>query len=278
MDLAYWGFSHWPFQRQQAIDRFYRGESHDEALARLLFVIDERRRCGVLIGPAGTGKTRLLRRAASYARRLGQWCIEVNATGSQGDELAWQVGEEMQIDRSVNASATHLWSQIRQELINHAMVGQDVAVVIDDINFADTGSTQVLRRLISLGESADANLTLIVSSRNPIRSSDLWNDVELVGELSGWSLEETSRFVKESLAIAGAQAEIFTADALLLVQDLSQGIPSEVVRICELAMLAALNDDRHDVDSDLITSAITELAPRYSSLAERIRLAVKQAG
>ena len=56
MDLSYWGFQRWPFDRTFAQDRFYSSPIHEEAFARLLFLVEEFRRSGLLTGPAGTGR------------------------------------------------------------------------------------------------------------------------------------------------------------------------------------------------------------------------------
>ena len=75
MDLAYWGFRRWPFERTFAPDRFFASPVHEEALARLLFLVEEFRRTGIVIGPAGTGKTYLLKQLQQRAERLGRLTV-----------------------------------------------------------------------------------------------------------------------------------------------------------------------------------------------------------
>jgi general secretion pathway protein A len=266
MDLAYWGFSHWPFQRRQTGDAVI-GVSHDEAYARLLFVIDEQRRCGSLMGPRGTGKSRLFRRAADYARRQGRICIAVDAAGMDAVELMQLIADQMHVD-SHGASSSVTWSRIQQQLANRALVRQSTVVLIDNIDSAHRDCGQVLRRLMNLAESLDAALTVLVFSKESVASPELQEQIELSIELSGWSRNETAQFVANTTRTAGAKREIFTLDAIALIQDLTQGIPADVIRICDLALLAAMSDDRREVDAALVQAAIAEFSPRHAVKAD----------
>lgn len=263
MDLAYWGFSHWPFQRRQTGGDTAIGASHDEAYARLLFVIEEQRRCGSLMGPAGTGKTRLFRRAADFARRQGRTCIAIDAAGVDGVELTLLTADQMRVDCH-GASLSVMWSRIQQQLANGALVRQAIVILIDNVDSAHRDCGLVLRRLMNLAESLDAAVTVLLFSKEPVASPELQEQIELSIELSGWSRSETSQFISHATRTAGAKREIFTSDAIALIQDLTQGIPADVIRICDLALLAAMSDDRRQVDTALVQAAVAEFSPRLA--------------
>jgi len=265
MDLAYWGFSRWPFQRQQAADSSIVGASHEEGLARLLFLVDEHRRCGLLSGATGTGKTCLFRRAASYARRQGKWCLEIDATGLDADELAWRMADQLLADCSSNMTPGRCWTLIQQQLANQALIGQPVVAVIDNLDHAERGSSLAIRRMMNLAESSGAELTVLIAARGQLPDSSLSAEIELSVELTGWSQEETSRFVTTSLRAAGTTIEIFSADAIIVVQEITQGNPKSVIQVCDLSLMAAMSDDRHHVDAQVVEAATAEFAPRRST-------------
>jgi type II secretory pathway predicted ATPase ExeA len=57
--------SHWhlrtsPFRSGGASRYFHRGAAHEEAIARLGFLVDDGRRLGLLLGESGVGKTLVL--------------------------------------------------------------------------------------------------------------------------------------------------------------------------------------------------------------------------
>jgi general secretion pathway protein A len=266
MDLAYWGFSHWPFQRRQTAGDAAIGAPHDEAYARLLFVIDEQRRCGSLIGPGGSGKSRLWRRAADYARRQGRMCIAIDAAAVEAAELTLLIADQMHVDcHGKSSSAT--WSRIQQQLANHALVRQATVVAIDNVDSAHRDCGQVLRRLMNLAESLDVAMSVLLFSREPVTNPELQEQIELSIELSGWSRSETSQFISYVTRTAGAKREIFAPDAVAKIQDLTRGIPADVIRICDLALLTAMSDDRSEVDAALVQAAVAEFSPRHVAKA-----------
>lgn len=272
MDLAYWGFSHWPFQRQRAGGPAI-GGSQEEALARLLFVVDERRRCGLLTGAAGTGKSCLFRMVGDYARRQGQLCVDVNADGMGAHELASRIADQLLVEPG-NESPSIVWSGIKQRLVSQALVHQPIVLLIDHPDAVECGP--VLRRLLGLADSVDAPLTMLISSRTSAWGADLTDQMELVVELAGWSQQETAQFISESLSTAGATKQIFSREAIAIIQEVSQGVPAQVNRTCDLALIAAMGDDRHEVDAALVQAAIAEFSPRHSAVPRTARPAAER--
>ncbi len=269
MDLAYWGFGRWPFARQRTVNHASLGASHEEALARLLFLVDECRRCGLLTGAAGTGKSCLFRRVKSYAQRRGRFCLNIDATGVGATELAWRIAEQLLADCEPHAPPARCWSLIQQQLANQTLVGQPVVALVDQMDLAEDGVAVILRRLMNLAESSGTQLTLLVAARSSFSTAELRDEIELSVELTGWSLDETSLFVTDSLRTAGATSDIFSPESISAVHEITRGIPGDVVRVCDLSLLAAMNDGRTEIDAEIVEAAVAELDPRRMLFADR---------
>ena len=268
MNLAFWGFRHWPFERSVSGSRPFVGAAHDEALARLLFLVEERRRCGLLSGAAGTGKSCLLRQVQTSAMRLGRLCVRVDATGLDGNELAWQVADGCQADCDADDSSAKLWSALQTRFTGLAVVQQPVVVLIDHFDLVEFGCSQSLRRLMQLADASGAELTVLITARERF-TAPLLDAVELHVELSAWSEDETARFLWDSLRRAGSCEAIFTADAIQTIHALTHGNPSKIVWLCDLALLAALSEGRRRVDAHIVEAAAMELSPRSLPLPDR---------
>ncbi len=67
MYLSYWGLAESPFRASLDARFFHQGLAHEEALARLHFLVDEQRTLGLLVGASGSGKSMLLE---MFARQL----------------------------------------------------------------------------------------------------------------------------------------------------------------------------------------------------------------
>ncbi len=261
MDLAYWGFAHWPFQSRRKGELSPHGAAQDEAWARLLFLIDERRQFGVLTGAAGTGKSCLLQLAKSYSQRHGHRSIVVDATGMGGSEFAESIASEALGGDDIDVDPSRRWARIQQELRALALINQPATVLIDHFDLAAEPLAASVRRLSHLSAQAGGELTILISARNLRQASDLRDEVDLCVELTGWSAHETSQFIGDRLKAAGANATIFSPDAVCHVHALTGGNPAQVIRICDLALLATMNDGLRAVDAAIVEAAAAELSP-----------------
>jgi len=84
--------SHWhlrdaPFRDCHDPRMFFQSPTHDEALARLHFLVEERRRLGLLLGPPGTGKTLLFEVFAGELRKKGLAVACVSLVGIESPGL-----------------------------------------------------------------------------------------------------------------------------------------------------------------------------------------------
>jgi general secretion pathway protein A len=269
MDLAYWGFFHWPFQRQQ-LDELHSGASHEEALARLAFLIDERRTCGLMTGIAGIGKSCLLRQVRAYAARQGRVCLEMDATGMDQDDFVWQLAHQMDANGESEVSTGRAWSRVQQKLACLALVGQPIVVLIDHLDQIPAGTIPMVRRLLNLAELKRADLTLLLAARTSGAVRELSDLLDLTVEVTPWTEAETSRFVRGALNSAGAVSAIFSTAAVAAIHEFSRGVPREVSRICDLSLLAAMNDGQKQVDEELVRAVIEELRPQPISTSDRL--------
>src|SRR6188474_1592451 len=87
LPLQYWGLDGWPFRGALTVRQFYPTAGHNEALARIEYLVESRRHLGVLLGEAGVGKSLVLRVAADQFARKGEAAIVVDALGTSTREL-----------------------------------------------------------------------------------------------------------------------------------------------------------------------------------------------
>lgn len=269
MDLAYWGFAHWPFQSRRHCDLSPHGATQEEAFARLLFLIDERRQLGTLAGPTGTGKSCLLQLAKTYSQRHGHRCMIVDACGMSAVEFAETLANDGFGSGESDADPMRCWPRIQQELRTLALIGQPATVLVDHFDFSTESLTASVRRLMNLSAQAGAELTLLVSVRGTLQVSDLRDEMDLCVELTGWTASETSQFINDRIQAAGAKATIFLSDAINRIHALADGNPAQVTRICDLALLATMNDGLHQVDVAIVDAAVAELSPFHVKAANR---------
>ena len=117
----YWGLSGSPFQNTLDDSRIYESPQHEEALARLYYLVEQRRHCGLLIGVGGTGKSLLLSILANQVRRTQRQSVEIDLLGMTGGELLWQVAAQLNLSPRESDPPSSLWRAVRDQL--HALAG-----------------------------------------------------------------------------------------------------------------------------------------------------------
>ena len=131
MYAQHWGLVDIPFQ--STIDRrwFYAGPTHEEALARLLFLVEQHRRCGVLSGAGGTGKSMLLsvlKKAVRHAQ--GEVC-ELDASGRCADELVWELAAQLRLSPRKDDRPLILWRKIEETLLGNQIARVQTLITFD---------------------------------------------------------------------------------------------------------------------------------------------------
>ena len=82
-----WGLSETPFATRLDPRFFHPSPTHEEALARLHFLVDDGRRLGLLSGSRGSGKSLLLQVFARQIRRVGLPLARLNMVDRKSTRL-----------------------------------------------------------------------------------------------------------------------------------------------------------------------------------------------
>lgn len=264
MYANYWNLTDSPFRTDPDPRWFVETPGHDEALARLLFVIENRRRCGVLTGPSGVGKTITLEVLAKQVRRRPGAVAAVNLLGKTVHELLADVAGELGLAPASKHSTTHLWRDVEDFLRGSHATRQATVLIFDHADQAAPECVTALGRLAQLGSFGQASVTLIVGVASDSSSSlTRWlRDIaDVPVELGNLSPDDAAGYVQSLLAKAGNASQLFDPAALDRLSELSHGNPRELNRLCELSLLAAMVAGDTQVDEATVESVGREFIP-----------------
>ncbi len=261
MQLAHWGIDRSPFRSLPDVDGFYPTPAHNEALARIEYLVDARRRLGVLLGPAGVGKSLTLRVAARTLARHGGEVVQIDALGVGPREFTWQVAAGLGAAPLGDADTARLWRHITDRVVEHRLQQTAAVLLVDD---AGQAGPDILAQLVRLAriDPTDAARWTIVLAAEPHEvacwSPSLRELVDLRIDLGPWSVDDTIGYVQTALVDAGCLDPVFDDEALAALHELAGGMPRQVARLADFALVAGAASDATRIDAAAVTAAYDE--------------------
>lgn len=259
MYARYWGLEESPFSGSGA--RFYfESPSHEEALSRMLYVVEERRPCGLLYGPAGSGKTLLLQLLTQQIRRMQREVIVLDLTDRGEEELLWDLHAELGLAPLQHTTIPVLWRQISDLLLSQPAAGYPMVILLDQLELARPGCFKVLQRLFPLLQR-QRWITLLLAARAehlsevPLVLRDL-TDLQI--PLPWLTRAETALYIRHLLQAGGTSSPIFEERAIQRLFEMSHGSPRKLNQLCDLSLLAAMAHEEPHVSEQVVLAAAGE--------------------
>ena len=259
----HWGLSESPFRNCLDPRRFHKSVAHDEALARLHFLTDQRRRLGVLLAGSGCGKSLLLEVFAGELRRARREAAIVGLSGLTPDELLWQLSARLGLNPGAAACGPRLWQKLVDRFAENRRQGIDTVLLLDDADEATAEVRALVARLVVCDSSPDARLTIVLTSdadRLARIGPRLLELAELRIDVAPWEFSDTVEFVLAALHGVGRDAPAFSDQALHKLHELAGGTPRRIVQLADLALLAGAGQDLSLVDAATVATVREELA------------------
>jgi len=261
---AYYGFTRMPFGRDISPSALFRSASHQEAVARLTWLVEERG-LGVLTGEVGAGKTVAARAtvaALEPARYQVVYCPQPT-TGAVGliSMLVAALGGNPHFHRfMLLAQAAELLAATEAER------GRQVVLIVDEAHIIEPRHLEDLRMLLSADMDSRSAAALILigqpTLRRRLRQSVLAALDQRIGlrvHLEGMDLVETTAYVRHHLTLAGRKDPLFSDDAVAVLQQASKGLPRAVNNLALQALVATFAAGKSIVDEAAAKMAVVEV-------------------
>ena len=270
MYTSFFGLQEKPFAITPDPRYLYLSERHAEALAHLLYGINEAGGFIQLTGEVGTGKTTVIRSLLEQLPGHADVALILNPRITPAEFLL-TICEELHVPvpEAGRGSTKILMDLLGRHLLDTHARGRRVVLIVDEAQNLSTQTLEQVRLLTNL-ETATAKLLQIILIGQP-ELRDLLDKPELrqlaqriTGRyhLNPLSAGESAAYVKHRMRIAGATAEAFTPTALREVHRLANGVPRVINVICDRALLGAFTQEDHRVGAVLVRQAASEVYGR----------------
>jgi general secretion pathway protein A len=263
---AFFGFDADPFRVNPDPRFLFMSESHAEALATLVYAVQERKGFITLTGEVGTGKTTILN---ALMQKLGpsvQTAYIFNTSLGVGDLFA-ALFEELELEWQEPFRKTPALSRLNHHLIQRLTQGLQTLLIVDEAQNLSDEMLEEIRMLSNL-ETPQSKLLQIMLVGQPELADKLSRPalrqlrqrVELRHAIRPLLAEETSAYIRERLLVAGhPRGDVFGGSAERTVHRFARGIPRVINVLCDNALIAAFARESQRVSAQMVEIAASDL-------------------
>jgi general secretion pathway protein A len=268
---SFFGLSEKPFSITPDPRYLYLSERHAEALAHLLYGINESGGFIQLTGEVGTGKTTVVRTLLSRVPHHADVAVILNPRVTPLEFLL-TICEELGVtltdaDRT---SVKQVVDALNRRLLSAHAEGRRIIVLVDEAQNLSIEVLEQVRLLTNLETPTQKLLQIILIGQPELRELLDRTDLRQLAQritgryhLNPLSCEETQGYVRHRLRVAGSAEEIFTPAALKELHRVSSGVPRVINVVCDRALLGAYTQERRKITPSLVRRAAGEVYGRH---------------
>jgi general secretion pathway protein A len=266
MYQSFYGLKEPPFRISPDPRFLFLAPQHQEVLAKCQYMVSGRVGPVYVYGPIGSGKTTIARRLhQQFADEPGYRVVMLSAPDLKSpnaflrtvmDEFG--VKTERAFDRSL-ANFSHY-------LLDEFKAGRTPVLLVDEAQHLRRPILQLLKFMLNYETNTQKLIQLVLFGQTELadhiaRLPELRSRM-FPSALPELSPEDTAEMITWRFRTAGGTDVPFTQRALVSVFNLSGGLPREVCRLCDLALLAGFQRNALTIDTPLIEYVGKELGLR----------------
>ena len=253
---AHWGLSRTPFTKELATSMLFASAAHQEAVARVSWIVAERS-LGVVCGEVGAGKT-VAARAATASLDSSRYSIIYlpnPAVGARGiyTQIVTALGATPRFYRAtLIPQATDLLAAESAER------GKTVVLILDEAHLLCAEQLEELRMLTNSEMDSRATFACLLLGQPTLRRklrqgtfAALDQRIALRCTIDGMDRKETGEYIAHHVKLAGRTDTIFSDDAVTLIHDASRGLPRAVNNLATQTLIAAYASQQVDLRREL---------------------------
>jgi general secretion pathway protein A len=262
----FYGLKEKPFEITVDPRYFYLSDTHREALAHLVYAVQEKKGFAVITGEAGTGKTTLVQTLLSRLDSKARTAFLFNPKLDSNSDFLYSICEDLEVSGEKGSKVDYL-IRLNTYLTECYSKKEDVVVIIDEAHTLGPDLLEEVRLLTNLENPSGKLLQVILLGQpeldnilNQPQFRALKQRINVRYRLQTLNRKETEEYMKRRLRVAGARSNhLFTPGAIRKIYQYSKGIPRVINTVCDNALVSGYAGGDEVIDTGIICGVIGDL-------------------
>ncbi len=242
-------------------------DSHKEAIAHLVYALNEKNGFVQLTGEVGVGKTMACRYILANIPEDIDVALILNP---RIDEIGLlrTLCQEMDIQYDNDQKTNELTQLINSKLLDAHAKGRHTILIIDEAQNLPKRTLEQLRLLTNLETDTQKLLRIILIGQPELGELLSAHDMRQVAQritsryhLTTLGPDETEQYIRHRLSVAGCHQRLFSKSATRKIHKFTEGTPRLINLLCDHALIGAYSLGVREVTPSIIKKAAKEALP-----------------
>jgi general secretion pathway protein A len=265
MYKAFFGLEESPFNLTPDPRFLFLSQRHREAIAALMYGINDRKGFICLTGEVGSGKTTICRALMNELTSNTRLALILNPSLSEL-ELLQSINEEFGIPHEAD-SKKELLDELNRFLLEQRQRGNTVILIIDESQNLTKEVLEQIRMISNLETETDKLIQIVLMGQPELSETLASPDLRQLAQritvryhISSLTEEETAQYIRHRMFVARAKIDLhIETDALRQMYDITDGIPRRINVLMDHVLMQAYVRDSYTVTEDIVRSAKAEM-------------------
>jgi general secretion pathway protein A len=242
-------------------------DSHKEAIAHLVYALNERNGFVQLTGEVGVGKTMACRYILANIPEDIDVALILNP---RVDEIGLlrTLCQELDIPYGNDQRTNELTQLINNKLLDSHARGRHTILIIDEAQNLPKSTLEQLRLLTNLETDTQKLLRIIMIGQPELGMLLSAHDMRQVAQritsryhLTTLGPEETEQYISHRLSVAGCKRRLFSKSSTRKIHKLTEGTPRLINLLCDHALIGTYSLGMREVTPSIVKKAAKEALP-----------------
>jgi type II secretory pathway predicted ATPase ExeA len=280
----FYDFDQKPFNVTPDPDFIYYSEQHKEALAHMLYGVEERRGFLLVTGRVGSGKTTLCRVLLEELGDDTNTALILNSKMGP-DELLRTIAEDFGANIPDDPSRKEVLDALNNYLLNAFENGENACVVVDESQNLSPEALEQLRLLSNLETEKQKLLQIVLVGQPELENTlnqpelrQLKQRIAVKSYLSNLNEQETREYVQHRIQVASKESPGLSMQERVFPKlfRATEGNPRAINMLGDRMLMAAYVEESRIVRPRHLNSAIEDLTSDVPEVEERDSLILRQ--